>query len=64
MKYKKELYIYIFLIIFVIILLYLNKKNYESFNNNSSIYTAIIVEPRKHKALEFVLKNFLENSYY
>ena len=24
-------------------------------------YTAIIVEPRKHPALEFVLNNFLEN---
>ena len=24
-------------------------------------YTAIIVEPRKHIALEFVLNNFLEN---
>jgi hypothetical protein len=24
-------------------------------------YTAIIIEPRKHKALEFVLKNFLTN---
>ena len=27
----------------------------------STDYTAIIVEPRKHKALEFVLKNFTEN---
>jgi len=26
-----------------------------------SIYTAIIIEPRKHNALEFVLNNFLEN---
>lgn len=26
-----------------------------------SKYTAIIIEPRKHKALEFVLNNFLEN---
>jgi hypothetical protein len=26
-----------------------------------SKYTAIIIEPRKHKALEFVLDNFLEN---
>ena len=25
------------------------------------MYTAIIVEPRKHKALEYVLNNFLEN---
>jgi len=27
----------------------------------TSKYTAIIVEPREHKALAFVLKNFLEN---
>ena len=26
-----------------------------------SKYTAIIVEPRKHKALELVLTNFLKN---
>jgi hypothetical protein len=26
-----------------------------------SKYTAIIIEPRKHRALEFVLNNFLEN---
>ena len=25
------------------------------------MYTAIIVEPRKHKALSFVLQNFLKN---
>ena len=28
---------------------------------NRKKYTAFIIEPRKHKALEFVLKNFLEN---
>ena len=26
-----------------------------------AIYTAILIEPRKHKALNFVLRNFLEN---
>ena len=25
------------------------------------MYTALIIEPRKHPALQFVLKNFLEN---
>ena len=30
-------------------------------NPNPSEYTAIIIEPRKHRALEFVLRNFLEN---
>jgi hypothetical protein len=28
---------------------------------NRKKYTAFIIEPRKHKALEFVLKNFLKN---
>ena len=29
--------------------------------NRGMAYTAIIVEPRRHAALEFVLKNFIEN---
>jgi len=29
--------------------------------NDEGIFTAVIVEPRKHKALAFVLENFLEN---
>ena len=38
------------------------KKNKENFDNNSKKkYTAVIVEPRKHKALSFVLENFLTN---
>ena len=67
--------IYLLFIILLIICIYkfyiifrLN-KNYESFdnidnnidNNINNKYTAIIVEPRKHKALEFVLDNFLTN---
>lgn len=31
------------------------------FKGGNSTYTAIIVEPRKHKALHYVLQNFLEN---
>jgi hypothetical protein len=58
--------IYIIILILFIILLYiiyLNNFNntYESFTNNKEKYTAIIVEPRKHKALEYVLENFLTN---
>jgi hypothetical protein len=30
-------------------------------NNKSYKYTAVIVEPREHKALKYVLNNFLEN---
>jgi hypothetical protein len=38
----------------------------ESINNcnerfNNEIYTAVIVEPREHKAIEFVLRNFINN---
>jgi hypothetical protein len=29
--------------------------------SNNALYTAIIIEPRKHKALEFVLNNFWDN---
>ena len=35
-------------------------KNKKQKGGNSA-YTAIIVEPRKHKALHYVLQNFLEN---
>ena len=40
------------------------KERYENLGNNENNdkkYTAIIVEPRKHRALEFVLKNFVDN---
>ena len=45
------------LVFFINFLLFFNK---ESFLNNP-IYTAIIIEPRKHKAFEYVLTNFAEN---
>ncbi len=58
--------IYLFISIILILLLYTiinqNKKKIfvnEYFSNEK--YTAIIIEPREHKALEFVLSNFLEN---
>ena len=35
-------------------------ENYQNFKY-SYTYTAVIVEPREHKALEFVLNNVLEN---
>jgi len=63
------LYVLIIVIIFLILLyfMYLNKTNIVEgiFENNNDInnekYTAVIIEPRKHKALEFVLENFAEN---
>lgn len=44
-----------------------NPKNFAFYDlpklnvHVDTLYSAIIVEPRKHSALEFVLKNFLEN---
>jgi hypothetical protein len=57
-------YILIIIILILILFLLLYKKNNKlSFNEyfNNEKYTAIIIEPREHKALEFVLSNFLEN---
>lgn len=48
----------IIVLIILLYILYIN-SNYENFENSK--YTAIIVEPRKHKALKFVLTNILEN---
>ena len=53
------LYIFIILFIYVYIKYFFN-NNIEKYNNNKK-YTAIIIEPREHKALEFVLNNFVEN---
>lgn len=65
--------IFIFLIILIISITKFNlsknvnnninkeKESYENLYNTWNSYTAIIVEPRQHKALEFVLNNFLEN---
>jgi len=51
--------IYIIILI-ILILLYIKFNEPDTFSNKG-IYTAIIIEPRKHKALEFVLNNFLKN---
>jgi len=63
------LHILIIAVIFLFLLYvtYLNKINIfgENFENEDNIndekYTAVIIEPRKHNALEFVLENFVEN---
>lgn len=70
MKHQIRNTILICLIVFLLILLFIlfllenrekpNKK--ESFENSNPFqYTAVIVEPRKHPAMEFVLKNFTQN---
>ena len=52
-------YIILILLLCAILLYFYEKNNIkESFTEK---YTAIIIEPRKHKALSFVLENFLTN---
>ena len=53
-------YLLILLLIILVFLLLYRQPNVEYFEDNTT-YTAVIIEPRKHKALQFVLKNFLEN---
>ena len=48
------------IILFVLITLIIRYTNKEGYINNYK-YTAIIIEPREHKALEFVLQNFNDN---
>ena len=63
------LVIILFLVLFISFVFHIfptkNTSKYVTFNieyyKNNSKYTAIIIEPRKHKALSFVLQNFLEN---
>jgi hypothetical protein len=43
-------------LVILIYILWFNEPDYSA-----DKFTAIIVEPRKHKALDFVLGNFLEN---
>ena len=56
--------IIIIILFFYLLTLYNNYlfilDKYENFNemNNKGIYTACIIEPRQHKAMEFVLENF------
>ena len=68
----------LFLVLFISLLyiIYLHKNNIQEIysnknnnqllflNNNQEKYTAIIIEPRKHAALEYVLENFVKNLDY
>jgi len=56
-KIKYNKYLLFILILLLCSLVYFKKST----NKTDKIYTAIIVEPRKHKALHFVMKNFLDN---
>lgn len=56
------LFYLVLILLIILLIIFILKKNdiKESFENNGK-YTAIIIEPRKHKALQFVLDNFCEN---
>jgi len=62
MKVSFIIYCCILLLIIVSVLffsfIYL-KEGFETNDNKGQIYTALIIEPRKHPATEFVLKNFI-----
>ena len=57
------LYMIHFVIIFIPLILYIIYKFYTrtSYTASQYKYTAIIIEPRKHKALDYVLTNFYNN---
>jgi hypothetical protein len=61
MASRKQKYFYTVLsitivLVILIYIIWFNEPDYSAAN-----FTAIIVEPRKHRALDFVLGNFLEN---
>jgi len=62
MNKKSIIIIFLITILFSILMsISIYKERYENLNKNDKKYTAIIVEPRKHRAMEFVLKNFVDN---
>jgi hypothetical protein len=66
MKQNRCIFSYIIIIVLIIVLIYIIYKSsiniVESYKDeDESLYTAIIIEPREHKALEFVLTNFVKN---
>ncbi len=62
------MYIYLLLIFLILFIIIINRKNFVNYGHlaneyfsNQEKYTAVIIEPREHKALEFVMVNFVEN---
>jgi len=57
----KQIYIYLCIFVTILLVIFYNYTPVtESFQEEES-YTAVIVEPRRHKALSFVLNSFLTN---
>ena len=59
-SYNLLLILNIITVVVAIYLLYICMYRKEPFQNNER-YTALIIEPRKHRAFEFVMNNFLTN---
>ena len=58
---RKTIIMFLCILFFIIFLVYLLLTNTKETFTPQNKYTAVIVEPRKHKALSLVLNNFLEN---
>jgi hypothetical protein len=65
-NYKHILFIIIVIIVIIVFFTSIVYKEYynKEYYNKEEVCTAVIVEPRKHKALEFVLSNFMNNLDY
>jgi len=59
MSSKKTIIVFLCILFFIFLAHILLTNTKETFTQNK--YTAVIVEPREHKALALVLNNFLEN---
>lgn len=65
-KYNKLIIIFFIILLILLLLFYYRIHNWrfigvEGVEGFTEQYTAVIVEPRKHKAMEFVIQNFTQN---
>jgi len=56
-----SIFVILLILLIIVMMLMLYDFNGESFDTYTYKYTAVIIEPRKHAALEFVLENFMRN---
>jgi len=57
----KQIYIYLCIFITILLVIFYNYTPVSESFQEEETYTAVIVEPRRHKALSFVLNTFLTN---
>ena len=60
---NKTAFVFALFCVFLLSVFFFCFQNFNLYDDNSENgkYTAVIIEPREHKALAFVLKNFLDN---